>query len=121
MATSTITSNADYVVEQGTSGIWRYRKWNSGIAECWGTATSGNFAPSTTTSGGVSYRILSTSFPTSFFTTTPTAQVNCKWGTGVSWASARTLSTTTLEYAVFKLNNTSEAGDMYIYAIGRWK
>ena len=32
---------ADYVVEQGTSGIWAYRKWNSGIAECWiSTATS---------------------------------------------------------------------------------
>ena len=26
---------ADYVVEQGTSGIWAYRKWNSGKAECW--------------------------------------------------------------------------------------
>lgn len=26
----------DYIVEQGTSGIWTYRKWNSGIAECWG-------------------------------------------------------------------------------------
>ena len=28
---------ADYIVEQGTSGIWSYCKWNSGIAECWGT------------------------------------------------------------------------------------
>ena len=27
---------ADYIVEQGTSGIWTYRKWNSGIAEFWG-------------------------------------------------------------------------------------
>lgn len=27
---------ADYIVEQGTSGNWTYRKWNSGIAECWG-------------------------------------------------------------------------------------
>lgn len=26
----------DYIVEQGTSGIWTYRKWNSGIAECRG-------------------------------------------------------------------------------------
>ena len=25
----------DYIVEQGTSGIWTYRKWASGIAECW--------------------------------------------------------------------------------------
>lgn len=27
---------SDYIVEQGTSGIWTYRKWNSGIAEFWG-------------------------------------------------------------------------------------
>lgn len=26
---------ADYIVDQGTSGKWIYRKWNSGIAECW--------------------------------------------------------------------------------------
>lgn len=25
----------DYVVEQGTSGIWAYRKWSSGLAELW--------------------------------------------------------------------------------------
>ena len=30
---------ADYVVAQGTSGIWTYRKWNSGIAECWAKIT----------------------------------------------------------------------------------
>lgn len=28
---------ADYVVEQGVSGKWSYRKWNSGIGECWST------------------------------------------------------------------------------------
>lgn len=26
---------ADYVVESGTSGKWAYRKWASGIGECW--------------------------------------------------------------------------------------
>lgn len=25
----------DYVIAQGKSGKWNYRKWNSGIAECW--------------------------------------------------------------------------------------
>ena len=25
----------DFILEQGTSGYWSYRKWNSGIAECW--------------------------------------------------------------------------------------
>lgn len=29
------SSVMDFVVEQGTSGAWTYRKWNSGIAECW--------------------------------------------------------------------------------------
>src|SRR5699024_11104970 len=25
----------DFVIETGESGIWTYRKWYSGIAECW--------------------------------------------------------------------------------------
>lgn len=28
--------NVDAIVEQGTRGVWTYRKWASGIAECWG-------------------------------------------------------------------------------------
>lgn len=33
----------DFVVAQGTSGIWRWRKWSSGLAECWGnTSTTTN-------------------------------------------------------------------------------
>lgn len=27
----------DYVVAQGQQGIWTYRRWASGIAECWGS------------------------------------------------------------------------------------
>lgn len=26
---------ADYIVSQGISGIWTFRKWASGVAECW--------------------------------------------------------------------------------------
>lgn len=29
------TTGADYIVETGTSGKWAYRKWASGIGECW--------------------------------------------------------------------------------------
>lgn len=29
----------DYIVEQATDGFWTYRKWASGIAECWKTET----------------------------------------------------------------------------------
>lgn len=31
---------ADYVVAKGTSGIWRWRKWSSGLAECWGNTST---------------------------------------------------------------------------------
>ena len=30
---------ADWIVEQGTSGVWFYRKWNSGNVELWGEWT----------------------------------------------------------------------------------
>lgn len=26
----------DYVIDSGTSGVWTYQKWKSGIAKCWG-------------------------------------------------------------------------------------
>lgn len=53
----------DYVVEQGTSGIWAYRKWNSGIAECWGEYS---FQPTVT---GSVYQTVS--YPFRFATTNP--------------------------------------------------
>ena len=30
----------DYVTSQGVSDGWRYRKWNSGFAECWGSCSA---------------------------------------------------------------------------------
>ena len=44
--------DADYIVEQGTSGIWTYRKWSSGIAECWGRADN-KTVPSGWSSSGI--------------------------------------------------------------------
>ena len=35
--------STDYVVAQGVQGDWIYRRWNSGLAECWysGTGNTG--------------------------------------------------------------------------------
>ena len=61
----TITGNPvnDIVVEQGSSGIWIYRKWASGIAECWGvsdaitqtTSTDWNIMTSNTPTPSIEY------------------------------------------------------------------
>lgn len=44
----------DYVVEQGTSNGWSYRKWNSGWAECWAAFQVASVAV-TGTWGGLFY------------------------------------------------------------------
>lgn len=35
-----VKSVDDYVIEQGSSGIWMYRKWKSGIVECYGLTST---------------------------------------------------------------------------------
>lgn len=111
----------DYIVEQGTSGNWIYRKWNSGVAECWAGYSVGSFAP-TSSFGGVYYRILDTTFPTGLFNDVPSfAEVNAYWDTSLSWASARALSKDTIQYEVYKNSSASATAIIRIYAIGTWE
>lgn len=37
----------DFVVEHGTKGIWTYRKWASGVVECWGGQSYSSMAVNT--------------------------------------------------------------------------
>lgn len=34
----------DYVVDIGTSGVWTYRKWNSGYVEAWAVASNSSMS-----------------------------------------------------------------------------
>lgn len=43
---------ADYVVDQGVTGGWTWRKWASGISECWGIYDVSN-VPCTTAAGAL--------------------------------------------------------------------
>jgi len=60
----------DYVIEQGSSGIWSYRKWWSGIAECWSYYQPTKTGRSTTMLGlsGYVYETGSISLPFTFAT-----------------------------------------------------
>ena len=54
----------DYVVEQGTSDIWTYRKWNSGLAECWANFTETGINVSKNTLNGFYYSdSITTAYP----------------------------------------------------------
>lgn len=120
---------ADYIVEQGTSGGWTYRKWNSGIAECWGThkyALTRWSAWGTlyegSSSGGAYYK---GSYPTNLFKERPFSVASVK-GIGKGYLletyTAGDASQTD-GYIVVRPNNTGLLGDVYIniHAIGKWK
>ena len=59
---------ADYIVEQGTSGMWTYEKWASGKAVCWGAKTYTDVSCTTANGTGLFYgQISGISFPTNLF------------------------------------------------------
>ena len=53
----------DYIVSQGTSGSWRYRRWKSGTYECWGKFTQQNASPNVS---GTSVGSFSMQYPITF-------------------------------------------------------
>ena len=64
-----VTSKVDdFIIEEGTSGIWRYRKWASDIIEAWGkhNATLSNYA---TLSPFYAYRTGNINLPFSIYDT----------------------------------------------------
>ena len=114
----------DYVVELGTSGIWTYRKWSSGVAECWGVAS---FTPSSpNTEGSLYYKYVSTNFPSGLFTAQPTVQAT----TSVGWISGITTHPTGVTSATYSgylwaadshAMNGNYSWAVSISARGRWK
>ena len=77
---------ADYVIEQGISGVWFYRKWNSGLAECWThPAITGGGSHWANVLGGYGYTTF-LSFPQNLFTNVTTVIANGCTGTGSGFA-----------------------------------
>lgn len=119
----------DYVTEQGTSGVWTYRKWNSGISECWGAHKYTLTAWSSwgtlyegSSSGGAYYR---ESYPNNLFVARPFS-VAAVQGTNKGYLLETYTegdATKTDGYIVVRPNNTGSLVDVYIniHSIGRWK
>ena len=80
----------DYVVEQGTSGIWTYRKWNSGLSECFGGLNVSPTSPSS--EGSLYFKGVGVAYPTGLFLEKPSATggVMADWICGITqaWSSS---------------------------------
>lgn len=122
---ASLPTMADYVVEEGSSDIWTYRKWNSGLSECWGKQIFSSVA-TTTAWGSVYYGTLTStlSFPSGLFLDAPEINTFLRsqggrfWCTHSNNASATSAGTI---YALAPQSYSSGSAILNIYAQGTWK
>jgi len=115
---------ADFVIQQGTSGIWNYRKWKSGTAECWGQYS---FTTAISTAWGVLYESGAIALPNFPFTFAEIPHVhisteNSNYAMFVERGSSSSWSTTTNPGKIFAVRPNTVPSATYkvsIYAIGK--
>lgn len=113
----------DEIVEQGTNGIWTYRKWKSGIAECWGRR---DVTISVTLNyGGAYYGTDGVSFPTGLFSAEPTVSASRQGraGAGLIHISPYAVSSSKIDYFITNTNASYPNAPLGISfeAKGLWK
>ena len=124
----TIRGNAitDFPIEEGTDDIWSYRKWHSGIAECWGlyaiTGAEVRTAWGSVYETAVNYQ---KSFPQGLFIDTPVAHYTAQTSNGGGCLAIEAVGETTKDStcSLFPIRATPQTVDLVIAirAIGKWK
>ena len=112
---------ADYIVEEGTSGIWTYRKWNSGVAECWGRYRT-TISMTSTGVSGINKGTATLTLPSGLFVGAPIVNG------GVTqyyhnWCSIAAKDKDNIDVAYFQTNTNGNNAERTfdVQANGRWK
>ena len=113
----------DYVLEQGTSGIWAYRKWASGVAECWleSDLSLTGTTPVAYMNGSAYYSYATVNLPFTF-NTWPCAMANGVLGTGMGFVNV--LPESGKNRVTVYVTGNQESAAITIRAMmvtGRWK
>ena len=112
---------ADFVVEQGTSGIWTYRKWYSGIAECWGIGTTSVLCKNNSGSGWFTDD-MAIDLPAGLFVENgPVNMIGHDYWCWVSKCHMSAASRIVYRIARSSEYNTQYSMNISIYAQSRWK
>ena len=129
-ASGTGTDAQDYVVEHGTAtasdgSYWIYRKWNSGIAECWGRKKETKSQYDTMGSSyGMWWEYWSDVYYPFSFTETPIAFSSSDIGSAFTLNTLLDNGIYTDRVRVYSaVHNTSGSLDFdsRLYVIGKWK
>lgn len=121
----TTKTTKDFVVAQGTSGDWTYRKWNSGAAECWRTV--GEYVASSNWEawGGIylSPGVSGGALPFTVYGAIPIITAHNAGNSTLGVVTAGDISSTTLnDIRCFRGTAGGNLNVVYnIYVVGRWK
>lgn len=128
-SSSSETDQIDYVIEEqgnGANNTWNYRKWDSGLLECWARFYINSMNISSTT-GQLRYGAVTISnrnYPVAF-TTNPTVTVSGNVTNGNGWVVMNNTNYSATQVGgMYAYAPTSQSGvgvTVNIYAIGRWK
>lgn len=110
---------SDYVVETGTSGIWNYRKWASGTAECWGRHSAVLKNYSSNALGHVYYTTVN--FPSGLFVAEAVVNWSSQAGNGWSYNSGTRSGLNSITMYGTSNIQASATWIFWMHAIGRWK
>ena len=86
----------DYVVSAGTNGIWTYRKWKSGVAECHGVVSLASDLQIAIENTGLFYNSTSMSsikYPFTFVNNPPSELATVQSPGGFVWLACNTGNT----------------------------
>lgn len=113
----------DYVVEEGTSGIWQYRKWNSGIMEAWIIEDLESSTTPIALVGGM-YGSVDVAIPQGFISA-PRGVSSARLGTGAGFTLTIPKNTQQINIGILSnQGNSGEQIDATIHSIiltGKWK
>ena len=129
-SSGTKESNAvDFVVDElctSENNVWNYRKWDSGILECWARFYINSMNISST-SGQLKYGTVTISdrnYPVAF-TTYPTVNIDGNVTGGNGWVVMNNTNYSATQvgglYAYAPTSQTGVGVTVNIHAIGRWK
>jgi len=107
---------SDFVVEEGTSGIWSYRKWSNGDAECWGMFIKSVAAGAADSTSIYHYPFTFTALPVSL------VSIACG-GADLYRGHFERQGTTAAQVRVTLINKHTAAVNFtaFIYSKGKWK
>lgn len=114
-------TNTPMVVEQGTSGIWTYRKWSDGIAECWGLQAFSNLAMTAQETYGYYAPLQTISFPNGLFISTPVVTLGVHEGGALGNFTIGSLTTTQVSGYFWATRSVTKGVTLFIRVEGKWK